>query len=268
MAPLLAVTDLHVALGGRPVLHGVSLACEAGETLALVGASGSGKTTLLRALIGLLPAGAETRGAVRYAGVAPAVELLRCPAARWRALRGAHIAWIPQAPQAALDPRQSARSHLRECLGAHRRGGAGEVAGWLERVGLPAERAGEYPHQWSGGMQQRLLVAMALAQRPRLLLADEPTSALDTLRQAQLLELLGERRRGDEPGGGAALCLVTHDLAVAAVLADQVCVLEAGRIIEQGTAAQVFRHPRHPYTAAMVAHQPTMPAGAAAGERA
>ncbi|HVA65124.1 MAG TPA: ATP-binding cassette domain-containing protein [Terriglobales bacterium] len=268
MAALLEISELRVELGRRPVLRGVSLALPAGGSVALVGESGSGKTTLLRTCLGLLPAGARASGRVEWSAAGADQDLLACTAAAWRRLRGAQIGWIPQEPATALDPRRSAGAHLRECLAAHGRArgmSGGElrrrVAAGLEDVGLEAARSEEYPHQWSGGMQQRLLAAMALAQGPRLLLADEPTSALDPLHQAQLLALLAGLRRER----GFALLWVTHDLAVAAAVAEQVSVLQAGLVVEQGGAGELFRRPRHAYTAALVASQPRLAVGAGAG---
>ncbi|MGH9395011.1 MAG: ATP-binding cassette domain-containing protein, partial [Terriglobales bacterium] len=221
MAALLAIEGLGVELGGRRLLADVSFELEAGAALALVGGSGSGKTTLLRACLGLLPAGARARGRVWWhhrPGPGRQRDLLQNRPAQWRALRGRGIGWVPQEPSAALDPRRTALQHWREC------GGRG---GGLEAVGLDAARARQYPFQWSGGMQQRLLVAMALARGPQLLLADEPTSALDPIAQARLLELLAGLRRDR----GFGMIFVTHDLAVAARAAEQVAVLHAGEVV-------------------------------------
>ncbi len=251
MSALLEIAGLRVSLEGREVLHGVSLALEAGAALALVGESGSGKTTLLRACLGLLPAGAAVAGSLRWDGR----EVLSEGEAGWRRRRGREIAWIPQEPSAALDPRRTTRALLEECLRAAGAPDAAQAAPrLLAEVGLPADR-GVYPHQWSGGMQQRLLIAMALGGRPRLLLADEPTSALDPWRQADLLALL--RRLQVERG--FALLLVTHDLAVAAAAAGTVCVLQRGTIVERGAAAQVFGRPRTEGAARLAAAQPRWP---------
>jgi ABC-type glutathione transport system ATPase component len=245
MAALLAVEGLRLSLDGRELLRGVSLELEPGAALTLVGESGSGKTTLLRACMGLWPPRARVSGRLRW----QANDVLGDSEEQWRRRRGRDIAWIPQEPSAALDPRRTTLAHLRESLRVA--AASGDAAALLRDVGLPAAR-GVYPHQWSGGMQQRLLVAMALAARPRLLLADEPTSALDPWRQAELLALLGRLRREH----GFALLIVTHDLAVAAQAAERVAVLHAGEVVESGLAAQALCRPRTPPALALAEAQP------------
>jgi|SRR6185437_13568157 len=239
MAALLAIESLSVSGGGRELLAGVSLCLDTGAALALVGGSGSGKTTLLRACLGLLPAGFRASGRIQW----QQRDLLRQNGAQWRRTRGREISWIPQEPSAALDPRRTARQHLREC---------GARADDLAAVGLEPARAREYPFQWSGGMQQRLLVAMALARRSRLVLADEPTSALDPVEQARLLALLARLRQ--ERGFG--LIFVTHDLSVAAQVATRLAVLRQGEVVEQGEALDLLAHPRHACTRGLAAGQP------------
>ncbi|MGH9475842.1 MAG: ATP-binding cassette domain-containing protein [Terriglobales bacterium] len=242
---MLEVTGLEVAARGGSLLTGVSLKLAEGGSLALVGESGSGKTTLLRACMGLLAPGLRVGGSVRWRGR----ELLQQRPAQWRRLRRQELAWIPQEPSAALDPRSSAAAHLGEGLSGDAAVHAATL--WAE-VGLGLARRRAYPHEWSGGMQQRLLVAMALARQPRLLCADEPTSALDTLHQAQLLALLARLRCEH----GFALLLVTHDLAVAAQAAEHILVLRQGGVVEQGPTAEVLAHPHCDYTAALIACQP------------
>ncbi|MGH9482849.1 MAG: ATP-binding cassette domain-containing protein, partial [Terriglobales bacterium] len=173
MGTLLAIRGLEVELGGRRVLQGIGLEVPEGGSVALVGESGGGKSTLLRACMGLLPPGSILGGELQWSPAGtPPVDLLAASPAAWRRLRGAQLALIPQEPSAALDPRRRAGALLRECMGADRRipraarGAAAAAA--LAAVGIGADRARAYPHQWSGGMQQRLLVAMALARRPRL----------------------------------------------------------------------------------------------------
>ncbi|HET9784430.1 MAG TPA: ATP-binding cassette domain-containing protein [Terriglobales bacterium] len=239
----LSIQGLSVRLSSRYLLHDVHLRVEAGEAVALVGESGSGKSTLLRACLGLLPAGMAAGGRIEWCGS----NLLEFKPAAWRRVRGREVGWIPQEPSAALDPRRTAAQLLTEC--------GGSKAIWAQ-VGLEAAQQNSYPHEWSGGMQQRLLVAMALARfaatGERLLLADEPTSALDPLHQARLLELLHRLRQ--EAGFG--LLLVTHDLAVAAAATSRAYVLHQGSAVEEGATTELFLNPRHAVTAAMVAAQP------------
>lgn len=246
----LSVQDLSVRLGSQPLLQDVNLHVEAGEAVALVGGSGSGKSTLLSACLGLLPAEMSVRGRVDWRGR----NLLKLKPADWRGVRGRELGWIPQEPSAALDPRRTAAQHVAEC--------GGGPTEWAQ-IGLEGARRDAYPHEWSGGMQQRLLVAMALARfaagGERLLLADEPTSALDPLHQARLLELLQQLRRQ----AGFGLLLVTHDLAVAAAVTSRVYVLHQGSVVEEGTTTEVFLCPRHGVTAAMMAAQPQWAAGRA-----
>jgi len=245
----LSIEHLSVTIGRRPLLRDVSLRVEAGEAVALVGASGSGKTTLLRACLGVLPDEARATGAIHW----QSQNLLALRPKALRRVRGREMGWIPQEPSAALDPRRTAAQLLREC------GGRAEL--W-EQVGLENAQKQAYPHEWSGGMQQRLLVAMALARfarsGERLLLADEPTSALDPIHQAQLLTLLENLRHR----AGFGLLLVTHDLSVAARATSRVYVLHEGEVVEQGGGREVFARPRHEYTAALVAAQPTWAGGA------
>lgn len=239
MSSLLEIEALTIAATGRPLLSGVSVDVELGSGLALVGGSGSGKTTLLRACMGLLPPGFRVSGRIGWQGR----DLLRQSGAQWRRTRGREISWIPQEPSAALDPRRTALQHLRE---------GGARAEELAAVGIEPARAREYPFQWSGGMQQRLLVALALARRSALLLADEPTSALDSIEQARLLALLAEWQQKQ----GFAMIFVTHDLAVASQVATRVAVLQRGAIVEHGEALAVLRQPRHEHTRILAACQP------------
>ena len=249
-APLLAVEELCVQLpvpgGPLPAVRSVSFALGAGEALALVGESGSGKTSVLLALLGLLGPGAVVTGSARCAGR----PLLGAAEADLRRIRGGLIGTTLQDPRAALDPTQPVGRQVAEAAALHLRLGAraalDRAAEVLAECGLPQGRAllGRYPHELSGGMRQRVALAMALAAEPRLLLADEPTAALDPTVAAEVLDLLArlQARRG------MGLLLVTHDLGVVARLADQVAVMYAGRIVERGAAGQVLGAPRHPYT--------------------
>ncbi len=247
MTPLLEIAGLGVTLPGETgritALRGVDLVLEPGERLALVGESGSGKTTLLLAIAGLLPAEAEASGVVRF------------PALGRRARPGADLGFVFQDPFTSLDPVMAVGEQIAEVLVVHHgaRWAAARRAATvlLERVGIPdpERRRCDPPHRFSGGQRQRIAIAVAMAAGPRLLLADEPTSALDTVVRAQILDLLDGLVREQ----GAALLLVTHDLALARRIADRIAVLFAGRLVECGPAERLVEAPRHPYTRALLA---------------
>jgi oligopeptide/dipeptide ABC transporter ATP-binding protein len=249
----LVVEDLSVFFdhGRREAVSGLSLKIAPGEALGLVGESGSGKSITSRAILGLLPNGASVSGTIKMEGD----SLLQLSPAEMQRLRGARIAMIFQDPMSSLNPvlrvgaaiAQVIRSHERiRPAAAHRR--AIEL---MERVGIrdPAARARSYPHEFSGGMRQRIMIAMALAANPTLLLADEPTTALDVLVQAGILRLLKDLRREK----GMALLLVSHDLAVVGSVADRIAVMYAGQIVEEGTATDVLFRPHMPYTVGLIA---------------
>jgi peptide/nickel transport system ATP-binding protein len=252
--PLLEVRDLAVTLGRgalRPVDR-VDLELPAGGTHGLVGESGCGKSLTALAIMGLLPAGAElTAAAIRLDGT----DLSKAELAR---IRGDRMAMIFQEPMAALNPSMTIGEQIAEALRTHRR--LGRRAAWaravelLREVGIPAPelRVADFPHRLSGGMRQRAMIAIALACRPRLLIADEPTTALDSTVQAQILALLGRLRAET----GAAVLLITHDLAVVAETCDRVSVMYAGRIVESGPVGQVFASPEHPYTVGLLGARP------------
>ncbi|WP_240046512.1 dipeptide ABC transporter ATP-binding protein [Paracraurococcus ruber] len=256
-ARLLEVADLSILYDGRPVVQDVSFAIAPGEVLALVGESGSGKTTTAMAVLGLLPPnGRIARGAVRLDGT----DIARWPERRLAALRGARLSLIPQDPVTSLNPVRSVGAQVAEVLRIHgERDGPGlraRVLELLERVGLEpaALRAGQYPHELSGGMRQRVLIAIAVALRPALIVADEPTSALDVTVQRRILDLLDELRRQD----GTAVLLVTHDLGVAADRADRIVVLRDGRIQEAGPVRQVLAAPRSAYARQLLRDAPSL----------
>ncbi|HVS04445.1 MAG TPA: ABC transporter ATP-binding protein [Thermoanaerobaculia bacterium] len=261
MPPLLEVEDLSIAFPGAQgevsVVRGVSLAIDRGEVLGLVGESGAGKTLTALAMLRLVPPpGRITGGSVRLAGE----ELLSLPEPAMRRVRGRRIAMVFQDPAAALDPVRSVGAQLSETIRAHRRvsraAARDEAAALLARVALaePAEYLGAFAHQLSGGESQRVLLALALAGGPEVLLADEPTAALDVTVQAQVLDLLQSVRRRR----GLAMLLVTHDLGVVAAACDRVAVLYGGEVVEQGSTRAVLAAPRHPYTRALLAAVPRL----------
>ncbi len=236
------------------VLDGVSLRVEPGRTLAIVGESGCGKSVTALAVMGLLPDSAELGGAIRLAGR----DLTAMSAEDRRRLRGGEMAMIFQEPMTSLNPAFTAGDQVAEALRVHQgldKGAAfAEAVRMIDRVRIPdaARRARQYPHQLSGGMRQRVMIAMALACRPKLLIADEPTTALDVTVQAQILSLLDELKRET----GTAVVLVTHDLGVVADHADEVAVMYAGRVAEQAAAGAIFARPEHPYTAGLLGAAP------------
>ena len=261
--PLLSVEELSAAFateGGEiTVLDRVSFEIEAGETLGLVGESGCGKSVTALSIMGLLPkpAGRIIGGRIGFRDE----DLSGVPVERLQEIRGDRIAMIFQEPMTALNPvqrigRQLAEAHLLHAPTANAADAKDRALELLEQVGIPApeQRLAEYPHQLSGGMRQRVMIAMALAGRPDLLIADEPTTALDVTIQAQILELLRELQRET----GMAILFITHDLGVIAELCARVVVMYAGRVAEQATAASLFARPRHPYTMGLLGSIPRL----------
>jgi len=253
--PLLEVRDLTVAFGALTVVDGVSFSVEAGKTLAVVGESGCGKSITALALTQLLPRGARAEASrLSLAGE----DLARAGRARIEALRGSAIGMIFQEPMTALNPVITIGTQITETLVRHeqlsRRAARERARELLVRVGIPdaAARLDEFPHQLSGGMRQRVMIAIAIACGPKLLIADEPTTALDVTIQAQILELL----RALQAELGMALVLITHDLGVVSAVADDVVVMYAGRIVEEAPAEALFRRPSHPYTRGLIASLP------------
>ena len=256
---LLSVEDLGVEFprngGSVRAASGVSFAIGTGETVALVGESGCGKSATALALFRLVPPpGRVVSGRVVFDGT----DLLPLPENAIRRFRGAGLAWVPQEPGAALNPVLSVGSQIVDVIRAHRalpkREAWAEAVDLLGRVGIPdpAQRAREYPHQYSGGMKQRALVAMALSARPKLLVADEPTTAVDPTLKLGILDLLRSLR--DERG--LSILLITHDMGAVAALADRVLVMYAGRIVEEAPVQALFDDPRHPYTRGLLASVP------------
>jgi ABC-type dipeptide/oligopeptide/nickel transport system ATPase component len=240
--PLVAVDD-------------VSFAIAEGETLGLVGESGSGKSMTALALLGLLPPRARVAsGSIRFQNR----DLLTLPEAQMRAVRGAGISLIFQEPMTALNPIMRVGDHIIEALEVHdlasRQHAARRAVELLEAVRIPhaARRAREYPHQLSGGMRQRVVIAIALACRPQMVIADEPTTALDVTIQAEVLDLLRELKTRYN----LSLLLITHDFGVIAEMADRVAVMYKGRLVEQGAVRQILRQPHHEYTRRLLAAIP------------
>ncbi|MFI7450281.1 ABC transporter ATP-binding protein [Nonomuraea sp. NPDC049714] len=250
--PILAVSGLHVRFGATHVVNGVGFSVAAGQTLALLGESGSGKSVTARAIMGLVrpPRGQITAGTVLLHGQ----DLLALPEEQRRKLRSTTISMVFQDALSALNPVLSVGYQIAELFREHRgmsraeaRRAAVDVLGQV-RIPAAARRAGDYPHQFSGGMRQRVGIALAIALRPDVIIADEPTTALDVTVQAQILRLLAEIQREH----GTALVLITHDMSVVAQVADQVAVMYAGRVVEQAATGQIYAAPRHPYTEALL----------------
>jgi peptide/nickel transport system ATP-binding protein len=264
--PLLRVQDLSIGFGGREVVHGISFEIAPGETLGLVGESGSGKSATSLAVLRLLPAEASVSGRVLFAaGSAQPVDLLALPECEMRRRRGSDVAIIFQEPMTALNPVMRVGSQIAEAVRAHQPELSSKAVDQLvldamHEVALPEpeRRRRDYPHQFSGGQQQRILIAMAIVNRPRLLIADEPTTALDVTVQAQILALLKKLRRTH----GLSMLFISHDLAVVAQACDQpgdaIAVMQDGRIVEQAGTLDLFRSPQHPYTRRLLASAPTM----------
>ena len=247
---LLQIEDLHIHYmsEGRKVcaVNGVSFEIGAGETIGLVGETGAGKTTMALAIMKLIqkPAGRYAGGRILFGGE----DLITASENRMHSIRGNQIAMIFQDPMTSLNPVYTVGDQIAEVVALHQKVSAQQAAERaaevLELVGIPKERADEYPHQFSGGMKQRVCIAMALAANPKLLIADEPTTALDVTIQAQVLDLMGKLKRELN----TAMILITHDLGIVSEVCDKVAIMYAGRIIEFGTLEDIYRHPTHPYT--------------------
>jgi peptide/nickel transport system ATP-binding protein len=251
--PVLSVDDLRVWYSGPggPVraVDGVSFALRPGEVLGLVGESGCGKSTLGRGLLGLIPRGAAIDGSARFAGQ----ELLTLPRKQRERLRGAGLGMIFQEPMTRLNPLMRISEHFDEALKAHekdlsKRERQTRGLDALRALGIPPSRYRNYPHEFSGGMRQRIMIALALALRPKFIVADEPTTALDVLVEAQILRILADIRERFSP----AILLITHNLGIVAEACDRVAVMYAGRIVEQGPVREIFADPQHPYTQALL----------------
>ena len=262
MTALLKVEDLKVEFRARRgqalVLNGVDFELDPGETLCVVGESGCGKSMTALALLGLIPMppGRVAAGRILFQGE----DLLKASPERMRQVRGNRISMIFQEPMTSLNPVFTVGDQIAESLRLHRgldaKGARERAIDMLRQVGIPApeRRIDEYPHQLSGGMRQRVMIAIALACQPDILIADEPTTALDVTVQAQIFDLLRELQREK----GTAIVLITHDMGAVAEMADRVIVMYAGRVIEQGTTDQVISNPQHPYTQGLIACLPEL----------
>ncbi|AYD03678.1 ABC transporter ATP-binding protein [Neorhizobium sp. NCHU2750] len=255
--PVLVVDELRVAIGGKPVVDGVSFSVSAGEIVCLVGESGCGKSMTAFSLMGLLPPVASiSGGSVLLEGR----KINGLDDAALKRLRGNDMSMIFQEPVASLNPLMPVGRQIAEALLVHGGVSHGEARrraiAMLDEVGIPeaALRAKQYPFELSGGMCQRVMIAMALITRPRLLIADEPTTALDVTIQAQILDLM-KRLRSET---GTAILLITHDMGVVADIADRVAVMYAGRVVEDGTAEALFREQKHPYTRLLLSTIPRL----------
>jgi peptide/nickel transport system ATP-binding protein len=258
--PILEVDNLHLSFASRDgitrAVEGVSWQVHAGEMLGVVGESGCGKSVTAMAVLRLLPAAPTTHasGAIRFRGE----DLLQASEARMQTLRGNEISMIFQDPMTSINPVLTVGEQIAEVLMLHQR--LGRQAAWTRAVELlalvnipdPQRRVKDYPHQFSGGMRQRVMIAIALACKPAVLIADEPTTALDVTIQAQIMELLDRLRRET----GTAIVLITHDLGVVAESCDRVVVMYAGRKVEEATTAELFARPSHPYTRGLLAAMP------------
>ncbi|MCX4984350.1 ABC transporter ATP-binding protein [Streptomyces sp. NBC_00572] len=263
--PVLEIDGLGIRLpddrAARPVLDGVSLTVRPGETVGLVGESGSGKSVACRSVLGLLPPGSRTSGQVRVSGR----DVLTMPPKELATLRAREVAMVFQDPRASVNPLRRVGDFLTEGLrasGTPADRAAARAEELLDAVGIRDPRGAlrRYPHQFSGGMLQRVVIAAALAAEPALLLADEPTTALDVTTQAEVIAILA-RLRAER---GTGMLFVTHDLELASAICDRVYVMYAGRIVETRSTDELFDRPRHPYTAGLLACTPRIEAGAPA----
>jgi peptide/nickel transport system ATP-binding protein len=255
---LLEVKNLRILYEVRgvkaPAVDGVDLSLRPGGALGLAGESGCGKSTLALACLGLLPRNATVKGSIRFRDT----EVVGAKPGRLRALRWAGISMVFQGAMNAFNPVKRVGDQVVEAILLHESVSKGEARRRMnelfEHVGIASRRVNDYPHEFSGGMRQRVMIAMALACNPPLVIADEPTTALDVMTQAQILNLLGRLREETD----IALMVITHDLSVLAQVTDRVAVMYAGRIVEEGSAAELLTTPRHPYSRALVGAFPVV----------
>jgi oligopeptide/dipeptide ABC transporter ATP-binding protein len=258
-APVLSIRDLRISFGPTTVVDGVGFDVMAGEIVGIVGESGSGKSLTARSVLRLIPRTAVVRGSVRFQGE----DVLKMSTARLRALRGAQVAMIFQDPMTSFDPVLRVGAQIGEAIRIHHPADRGFIAGrvkaLLESVGIaePERRAAAYPGEFSGGMRQRAMTAMAVANGPALLIADEPTTALDVTVQDQIMQLM----RDLNADSGTAILLITHNIAVVSSLCQRVIVMYAGRVVEDGPAETVLMSPQHPYTWLLLQSVPRLEGG-------
>lgn len=255
LMPTLVVEDLHVEIGGLPILRGVNLNVDARETLGVVGESGCGKSMTGLAIMGMLPPGGKiTQGSIKLDGR----ELVGLTPKEWQKIRGQQIGLVMQDPFTSLNPLMRVGDQVAEVLRLHKGIGKKEASDqaiqMLSTVGVPSpeDSARKYPHQMSGGQRQRVVIAIAFIARPKVLIADEPTTALDVTLQAQILRLLTTLQEEE----GTAVVLISHDIGVIGSVSDRVSVFYAGRAVESGPVEDVLRRGKHPYTAALLAAIP------------
>ncbi|WP_319542110.1 ABC transporter ATP-binding protein [uncultured Pseudodesulfovibrio sp.] len=258
--PLLSIRDLNVRYttdnGVVQAVSGLNLTIDKGETLGLVGETGAGKTTMALSVMQLIaePPGKITGGEILFNGK----DLTKATDAQLRQVRGGEIAMIFQDPMTSLNPIMPVDEQVAEMIGLHNKISTEEslkrALTMLETVGIQPERASEYPHQFSGGMKQRVVIAMALACNPALLMADEPTTALDVTIQAQVLELMKDLKKKFN----TSMIMITHDLGIVAETCDRVAIMYAGRVVEEGTTEHLYANPKHPYTKGLFASIPNV----------
>ena len=252
---ILQINGLGISFGETRVVDGISFCVKSGSTLAIVGESGSGKSVTAMAILGLLPVVAQIQGEIQF----DELQLMSATPKQLRAIRGNEIAMIFQEPMTSLNPVFTIGEQIEEAVLLHRDVSKQEAKVMtceaMEEVGLDPYRYGAYPHEFSGGMRQRVMIAMALVCEPRLLIADEPTTALDATTSRQLMEMLYKIREQR----GMSMLFISHDLHLVATIADDVCVMCEGVIVEQGGVVDVMNNPSHTYTQALLASIPALP---------
>lgn len=262
MPAVLTISGLNITLHGRKIVNTVSLALHPGRTLAVVGESGSGKSVSSMAVMGLLPKSTVMRGSITYVGGSSGVQdLTRVTEAQHRSIRGREIAMIFQEPMTCLNPVLTIGEQITEALYLHqpglsRKGRTERAITALAEVGIAdaSRRLHQYPHEFSGGMRQRVMIAMAIACNPKVLIADEPTTALDVTVRESILDLVQSLR----DSRGLAVMLITHDLNIVRTRADAVTVMHAGRVLEHARTDELFQRPLHPYTRALMQCEPSL----------